>query len=303
MTDVQVVQHMQAQQIDLLVDLSGHTANNRLGVVARRAAPVQAHYLGYFASTGLTEMDYWISDAVVTPPASAAHFSEQLWPLPRVSTTYQGREDAPMPTLRSETEATFRIGTFNQLGKLTPETLELWAHILKVLPQAQLLLKTKALSELANRGTLLAKLAQYDVGADRVQMIGATESWAEHMAAYDQLDVALDPIGGMGGGTTTCDALWMGVPVVSLTGEAVPQRMTTSTLHAVGCADWATSSPEGYIRKVIELAQAKSLRHSLRAGLREQMRASPLCDPEGLTRALEQAYIQMFKRRETYQST
>ncbi len=294
--DANVCQLIEAQQIDVLIDLSGHSAHNRLGVIARRAAPVQAHYLGYCASTGLTQMDYWIGDTIVTPSEISSHFSERVWRLPRVWTSYHGREDAPQPRVVDRVDGEIVLGSFNQLGKITEQTYAIWSEILKRLPQAKLLLKTQALSDPQTRNKLLVSFQRFGISANRIDLIGHTNSWADHMRTYDRLDIALDPVGGMGGGTTTCDAMWMGVPVVALTGVAVSQRMTPSILQAVGHAEWVAATKEEYISKVISLAQAKHLLKQHRLDLRDEMRTSPLCDAKGLTQALEAAYQAMFEK-------
>ena len=219
-----------------MIDLSGHTAHNRLGVFARRAAPVQAHYLGYFASTGLAGMDYWIGDEILTPATTDSHFSEQVWRLPRIWVSYDGRADAPVPDWRPSQGGAVWLGSFNNLGKLTPATLALWAQVLHALPQGKLLLKTKGLSDTGNRQRILEAMSGHGILPDRIELqdSSATPGWPAHMAYYDRLDIALDPVGGVGGGTTTCDALWMGVPVITLEGDRMASRMTASMLDAIG---------------------------------------------------------------------
>ena len=209
-SDASIRDRIEADGIDVLIDLSGHSANNRLGVFARRAAPVQAYYLGYFASTGLTEMDYWIGDEILSPPETDSHFSEQVWRLPRVSWSYDGK-DAPPPAWRPDPEGTVWIGSFNHLAKLTPATLGLWAKVLQALPEGRLLLKTKELADAGNRQRILDAMASHGIPPDRIELQdrSATPNWSAHMAYYDRLDIALDPVGAMGGVTTTFDALWM----------------------------------------------------------------------------------------------
>jgi predicted O-linked N-acetylglucosamine transferase (SPINDLY family) len=296
--DAVVRSRVQADGIDVLIDLSGHTANSRLEVFAHRAAPVQAHYLGYFASTGLTEMDYWIGDVAVTPPAADCDFSEQVWRLPRVWVGYQGKAEAPAPDRRAQQDAGVWIGSFNSLRKLTPRTMDIWARILGVLPEGRLLLKTKELSDPANRVRIFEAMESRGIGADRVELLdgSTTPDWPAHMACYDRLDLALDPVGAVGGGTTTCDALWMAVPVVTIEGDRMASRMSASMLRAVGHPEWIAQGEDDYIQKVVELARDPDRRAGLRATLREQMAASALCDARDLARSLEQAYSEMFNR-------
>jgi predicted O-linked N-acetylglucosamine transferase (SPINDLY family) len=293
-----VVQQIERDQIDVLIDLSGHTGFNRLGVVARRAAPVQAHYLGYFASTGLAEMDYLISDEVLASDSARARFSESLWRLPRPWVSYQGRVDAPAVNEDTGLERTgiLCLGSFNNLTKLTPATLTLWARVLRALPHAKLLLKAPALAEISNVERITETFLRLGVDPARLDLRGATADWASHMALYRCVDIALDPVGGVGGGTTTCDALWMGVPVITLVGDCFAQRMTSSMLSALGRQDWIAASEEEYISKVVALAGEPAMLRAVRISQRKTMRGSPLCDASGLASALEDAFEAMFVR-------
>ncbi len=297
-SDTAIRERIEADGIDVLIDLSGHTNHNRLGVFARRAAPVQAHYLGYFASTGLTEMDYWIGDEILTPPVTDIHFSERVWRLPRVWVSYEGKADAPVPDWQPSQDGSVWMGSFNDLGKLMPATLALWAKVLHALPEGKLLLKTKELSNTANRGRILDAMSGHGISSSRIELQdrNATPDWSAHMAYYDRLDIALDPVGGVGGGTTTCDALWMGAPVVTLEGDRMASRMTASMLDAIGHPEWIAHSEAEYINKVVALARDAEQRKALRSGQRSRMASSPLCDARGLALALENAYLEMFER-------
>ena len=296
--DAAVRDRIEADDIDVLVDLSGHTRHNRLGVFARRAAPVQAHYLGYFASTGLTEMDYWIGDDILTPPKTDSHFGEQVWRLPRVWVCYDGKADAPVPAWRPSQDDTIWLGSFNNLGKLTPATLALWAKVLHALPEGKLLLKTKELADIGSRQRILDAMATHGILLDRIELHdrNSTPTWSSHMAYYNRLDIALDPVGAVGGGTTTCDALWMGVPAITLEGDRMASRMTASMLDAIGHPEWIARSEAEYSDKVIALARDVELRKTLRFVQRDRMASSPLCDARGLAISLENAYFAVFER-------
>ncbi|MEI6415127.1 MAG: tetratricopeptide repeat protein, partial [Pseudomonadota bacterium] len=298
LTDEAAAERIREDQIDVLIDLSGHTDYNRLGLFARRAAPVQAHYLGFLGTTGLTEMDYWIGDDILTPPEIRGHFSETLWPLHRVWVSYAGSAEAPETSWQPAIDGTIWLGSFNNLGKLTPATIDLWARVLHAIPEAKLLLKTKALSDARNRQRVLEEFAQQGVEPERIELRDSwvTPDWPAHMAYYDRLDIALDPIYAVGGGTTTCDALWMGVPVITLVGDRMASRMTASMLHAIGLPEWIAESKDDYIAKVVALGRDVALRQSLRFTQRERMAQSPLCDGKGLALALEDAYEGMFDR-------
>ncbi|MEJ1959078.1 MAG: hypothetical protein WDM70_06150 [Nitrosomonadales bacterium] len=194
-SDVGIRERIEADGIDVLIDLSGHTGLNRLGVFARRAAPVQAHYLGYFASTGLSEMDYWIGDDIVTPIEMEHQFSERIWRLPRVWVSYKTVLDAPEPDWRPADDGSIWIGSFNNLGKLTPATLALWGRVLAALPEGKLLLKSKELADAGNRQRILNILSGHGVSPERIDLQPGS-NWVDYMAQYNRLDIALDPVGG-----------------------------------------------------------------------------------------------------------
>jgi predicted O-linked N-acetylglucosamine transferase (SPINDLY family) len=294
LSDAEVCERIAADGIDVLVDLAGHSAHNRLGVFARRAAPVQATYL-YFASSGLSEMDYWIGDAMLTPPELDGHFSEQVWRLPRTWLAYRTIAAAPAPNWQAARDGALWLGCFNNLGKITPQTLRLWAQVLHALPEAHLLLKNKDLGDTNNRQRILSELAAHGIAAERIELQPASD-WADYMAQHDRLDIALDPIGAHGGGTSTCDALWMGVPVIHLLGDHAGARFAASLLQAIGHSEWFAHSEAEYIEKTLALARNVALRQQLRAEQRETMARSPLCDAHGLASALEDAYAGMFER-------
>ena len=295
-TDEEAVGLISRDQIDVLIDLSGHTGHNRMGVFARRAAPVQCHYLGYFASTGLSEMDYWIGDPVLVPENHDDQFSEEIWRLPRVWVSYASPANAPAPTWLPRSRGKVCLGSFNHLGKITERTIALWAKVLHRVPKSHLLLKTKELDDLGNQARMRANFNRHGIADERIELLGRTADWATHMSLYDRLDIALDPVGGIAGGTTTCDALWMSVPVVALAGQRHAERMTTSMLAAIGYAEWAAASEDEYVELVAKLAANTALRKRLRFSLRDTMRKSPLSDAKGLARALEDAYESMFDR-------
>ncbi|MBI2290356.1 MAG: tetratricopeptide repeat protein [Betaproteobacteria bacterium] len=296
--DAAIRERIEADGIDVLIDLSGHTRHDRLGVFARRAAPVQAHYLGYFASTGLTEMDYWIGDEILTPAGTDSHFSEQVWRLPRVWLSYDGKAGAPLIDWHPAQDGTVWLGSFNNLGKLTPATLALWAKVLHALPEGKLLLKTKELSAISNRQRILDAMSGHGILPDRIELqdSSVTPDWFAHMAYYDRLDIALDPAGAVGGGTTNCDALWMAVPVIGLKGDRMASLMTTSMLNAIGRPEWIAHSEAEYIDKVVALARDVEQRKAIRSSQRSRMASSPLCDARGLAMFLENAYSEMFER-------
>jgi protein O-GlcNAc transferase len=305
MNDAAVLNQIESDKIDVLIDLSGHTAHNRMGVFARRAAPVQVHYLGYFASTGLTEMDYMIGDEILTPPAMDSHAREKIWRLPRIRASYGGTADLPLPRWHPAQDGNVWLGSFNNLGKITPQTIDLWARVLHALPEGRLLLKTKELADAGNRQRILNALNGHGIPSDRIELRdrSVTPGWREHMAYYNRLDIVLDSIGAHGGYTTTCDALWMGAPVVTLEGDRMARRMAASILHAIGHPEWIALTEAEYVEKVVALARNVEQRKMLRANQRDRMTASPLCDAKDLAMHIEDAYFEFFKRWATLPHT
>lgn len=295
LSDAAAADRIRQDNIDVLVDLSGHTAYNRLGIFARRAAPVQAHYLGYFASTGLPSMDFFIADAIVVPPDEEAAFTETVWRLPRVWIDYQEGEIAPEPAWQPDPSGRIWFGSFNKYAKITPESVALWSRLLRACPRGALLLKASEFASHSVCASLRERFAAHGIGVDRLRLLPKVPSWREHMAAHDRLDVALDPVGGHCGVTTTCDALWMGLPVVTLVGQGMVGRMGASILTALGRPEWIASSEEAYVATALALAADQEKRRWIRTRQRHDMRRSPLCDTPGLVQALEDAYAGMLE--------
>jgi len=293
-SDDEAVALVSKHEIDVLIDLCGHTAHNRLGVFARRAAPVQCDYLGYFASTGLSEIDYVIGDSTLIPSIHDDQYCEKIWRLPRVWVSYAAPQGAPDPVREPRSEGRICLGSFNHLRKITERTVGLWAKVLHRIPNAYLLLKTKELEDASNRGRMLAAFGRHGVSESRVELLGRTDDLTAHMALYGRVDIALDPVGGHGGATTTCYALWMGVPVVALEGERYGQRMSHSILHSIGRGDWSAASEADYVENVAKMATSPLFISQLRASQRDVMRRSPLMDARGMAQALEDAYESMF---------
>jgi predicted O-linked N-acetylglucosamine transferase (SPINDLY family) len=243
-------------------------------------------------------MDYWLGDAIVMPPETDAHFSEQVWRLPRVWLSYDGKAEAPPPRPRADPDSAVWLGSFASLSKLTPETLSLWARVLQAVPEGRLLLKTRGLADPHVRRRILAALEAHGTAPDRVELQDwlTTHDWVAHMGTYHRLDVALDPVGVHTGATTTCDALWMGVPVITKLGNRMGFRMTATTLTALGHPEWIARSDEEYVEKAVALARDADRRNALRRTLRDEMARSPLCDARDLTKSLEDAYVAMYER-------
>ena len=291
--------------IDILIDLAGHTAGNRLKAFTYKPAPVQVTYLGYFATTGLDTMDYWITDETLHPPNTPGHTlkgtggtgtvelaTESLLRLPRCCLVYQANPEAPEVAERSGEDIVF--GSFNQLTKTSPEAIALWAQVLQAMPRARLLIKTTQLADPVIRDHLLQQFAAHHIATERLILLPRTPSYREHLDTYSQVDIALDTIPRTGG-ATTAEALWMGVPVITLAGERFIERLSASMLNAVGLDELIAHSQQDYVAKAVALAHDPQQRAELRASLRSRMSASPLCDAKGLAHSLEIAYREMWK--------
>lgn len=273
-----------ADGIDVLVDLAGHTATQRLGVLARRAAPVQASFLGYPHSTGLSTIDWLIGDAVVSPAEQAGLFSEGIAQLPGAVFCWAPGDEHPLPLARAP-DAPLVFGSFNNALKLSPRTLRLWARVLKAVPGAQLLLKAPALRDASAQARVAGLLEAEGIAPSRLILQGPT-ALADTMQAYGQIDIALDPTP-YNGGTVTLQALWMGVPVVALAGGNFVSRRGASFLRTLGRPEWVADDEEAYVACALRLAEQVPALRLGRAALRAQMAASPLCDIDAYVRNLE----------------
>ena len=298
LSDDRVAEMVRDDRIDVLVDLAGHTAGHRLAVFARKPAPVQATYLGYFATTGLSAMDYWITDGVIHPETTIQQAAEDIYRLPRCWVCYRPRDDvpgvAPPPSAEAGTSGV-TFGSFNNLNKVSPRTIALWAGVLRAVPGSQLLIKSRPLGSGLVQQRLRAAFADHGIEAERLLLYGSVVGSGNHMAMYNRIDVGLDSFP-FTGGTTTMDTLWMGVPVITLVGETHAERMSASLLNALDRPEWIADTEEAFIAKAAALAADEELRVSLRAGQRRRMAESTLCDGAGLARAMEDAYRDMWRR-------
>lgn len=292
--DRELAQAIHDDGIDILVDLAGHTAHNRLGAFTYKPAPIQATYLGYFATTGLAAMDYWITDRELHPDAGPEATVEEKYRLNRCWMSYQPRLDAPEAALAPRQEgAGVVFGSFNHLRKITPGVVEAWAAILQRVPNARLLIKSQPLADPGVRARFVREFTAQGIDAARLDLRAHTASYREHMALYGAMDIALDPFP-CTGGTTSADALWMGIPVVTWAGESFIQRMSLSMVTAIGQPDWVAPDVAGYVDLAVRMAEQGVRRTEQRRALRQQVAASPFGDPEDLTRALEAAYFDMW---------
>jgi protein O-GlcNAc transferase len=268
---------IRADAPDVLIDLAGHTGmTNRLPLFARRLAPVQITYLGYPNTTGITAMDYRFTDEIADPTGDADRFAtERLIRFAPTAWTYVPPPDAPAVAPLPCEAKPFTFGCFNNLAKITDAMLGTWGRVLAAVPDSRLMLKGPGLGETAVREHYLGRLARAGIAPDRVVLLERTSDTASHLAIYHQVDVALDTFP-YHGTTTTCEALWMGVPVVTLAGDRHMSRVGASLLTALGRPQWIANSGEDYVRIAAALAGDRKQLAGIRAALRAEVAASPL---------------------------
>ncbi len=292
LTDQQVAELIRRHQIDILVDLACHTAGNRLLVFAHKPAPVQVTYLGYPGTTGLSAIDYRLSDPYLDPTGiDESVYSEKTYRLPHTFWCYDppASSDLPVNGLPVHSNGHITFGCLNNFCKVTAPTLTMWAALLLAVPEAELLVHA---AEGSHRQRTADQLARLGVDPFRISF-AANVPLSEYMQLYHQIDIALDPFP-YGGGTTTCDALWMGVPVISCAGTTAVSRAGSSLLSNVGLPELIAQTPDEYVRIAAELANDLPRLAELRAALRQRMQASPLMDAPRFARDIEAAYRAMW---------
>jgi predicted O-linked N-acetylglucosamine transferase (SPINDLY family) len=295
--DPAVADLIRADAIDILVDLGGHTASSRILVFARKPAPVQVTYLlGHGYTSGLSAMDAFLADATLAPAGCEALFSEKtVIRLPRTPLCYQPPEGmpavGPLPARARGSQVTF--GSFSRSVRFNDRVIALWARLLRTVPGARLLLNTRAFAEGETRARFLARFARHGIAPERLELICTTAS-AATWAAYTQVDIALDPFP-HNAGTTTIEALWMGIPVVTLADRPSVGRFGASILGSLGLSEWVATTPDQYVAIAAAAAADLDRLAAVRAGLRPRFQASPLRDGPGLARAIEAAYRQLWQ--------
>jgi predicted O-linked N-acetylglucosamine transferase (SPINDLY family) len=292
-TDEELATTIRHDQIDILVDLSMHSRGNRLLLFARKPAPVQVTYLAYCGTTGLDAIDYRLSDPYLDPPGQdEGRYVERTVRLPETYWCYQPAADAPLPNdLPALSTGQVTFGCLNSFTKVTARALAAWGRLLTALPQSRLILHACPGS---HRGRVLTYFATQTIGADRVEFTDFLPAKA-FFQVYHRVDIGLDPFP-FGGGTTTCDALWMGVPVVSLAGQTAVGRAGLSILSNVGLQNLVAPDVDQYVNIAVELARDLPRLRELRATMRRRMQASPLMDAPRFARHVEAAYRDIWKR-------
>jgi protein O-GlcNAc transferase len=296
--DPQVADLVRLDRIDILVDLAGHTANNRLLLFACKPSPLQLAYLGYPDTTGLEAIDYRFTDAYADPAGEDESFySEALIRLPNTFLCYQPPDAAPpvgsLPAANRSGVVTF--GCLNALPKINAKLVELWAQILKRRPESRMLIKNSSLADPGAQSHLLQLFAACGIMSGRLELRGWSVTSAEHLQFHHQLDVVLDTFP-YNGTTTTCEALWMGVPVVSLAGQTHMSRVGRSLLSNVGLPELIARTPEEYVDIAVKITGDLPRLTEFRRTLRQRMKDSPLMDAKRFTKNIEAAYREMFRK-------
>ena len=295
LSDEEAARMIHSDNIHVLIDLSGHTCHNRLPIFAWKPAPVQVSWLGYFATTGISEIDYFIADNWTLPENEPAFFTEKIWRLPETRLCFTPPdidiEVSPLPAL-SNGYVTF--GSFNNLSKMNDEVVALWSRVLSSAPNSLLFLKAKQLKETSIRQHVIERFAQHGIRADRLVMEGH-ESRAKYLSAYHRVDIALDTFP-FPGGTTSVEGLWMGVPVLTLTGGSLLSRQGMGILMNAGLQEWVAADADDFVFRASTHASDVQHLARLRSGLRQQVLATPLFDAARFARHFEAALWGMWKR-------
>jgi len=286
--DNAVVQQIERDEIDILVDLDGHTPDTRLLVFARKPAPVAITWLGYWNTTGMSTVDYILTDPLTTPRGSPQRFTERPLFLPDSRFLYAPVPYAPKVSQLPSTEGSiFTFGSFNRFDKLGPELIDCWAEIMRRVPRSRLVIKNSAIAFPHARKELSRRFKSLGIEPERIDL-RAKSPHAAMLAQYNDIDLGLDTFP-YNGGLTTCEALWMGVPIVAIEEERMISRQTSSMLRLVGCEDFVAQTRDEYVDLAVHWANQIKKLAIVRACLREKMRASPLCDGARFTQNLEAA--------------
>ena len=286
---------IEQDQIDILVDLGGHTDNSRLLVLAYKPAPIQVTYLGYSNTTGMQAVDYRLTDSLADSPESQKFYTEELVFLPDCFSCYRPPDFAPpvapLPAIR---KGYVTFGSSNNSCKIHPFILGLWAEILKATGDSHILLRFRGGNDQEMRDRYFRNFEQIGIPRERVEIYG-WKNIVEHLQAYGEVDIALDTFP-WNGHTTTCEALWMGVPTISLVGKPFVSRVGLSILSSAALESFATSTPQEYVAKAASLAKNLETLAEIRASLRKQMAASVLCNVKTFASNVEAAYRKMWHR-------
>jgi protein O-GlcNAc transferase len=282
-------------QIDILVDLAGHTAESRLDVFARHPAPIQLSYLGYPNTTGLPEIDYRFTDEIADPVSADTYYTESLVHLDGGFLCFNppppSPDVAPLPAGES---APITFASFNAVHKINKKVIALWSSVLRALPGSTIMLKATGLTDPETRQAILESFSAQQIAEDRIIFVERTRGYQEHLMTYNRCDIALDTFP-YNGTTTTCEALWMGVPVITLTGDRHSARVSDSILTRLDLSDLVARSPEEFVSIATRLASDRKRLTDLRNTLRPRMATSRLMDAKAHTATIESAYRDIWR--------
>ncbi len=296
--DAALAARIRADGIDVLIDLSGHTAGSRLTAFALRPAPVMVSWLGFFATTGLSCMDAVLLDEWHAPSGTEPQFVEPIIRLPSGRLCYQPEPWAPQAVAATpaESKGHMTFGCFNNTAKFNDGVFDVWAKVLHMVPDARLILKWRTFNDECFRQKVTQCFVDRGIGGERIELRGPSFH-ADLLKEYADIDIALDPFP-FTGGLTSCEALWMGVPVVTWPQSRVVSRQTHAILNQIGLPELAAQDADDYVRIAVELANDPTRLADLRSSLRDRMRASPLMDVQGFTRKFEDTLIDLYRRIE-----
>ena len=286
LSDRAVDDAIRGEGIDVLVELSGHSGGNRLTALASKPAPVVISAVGYPNTTGLPAVDWRLVDSVTDPPGAEERCTERLLRLDPCFLCYRPPDLAVEPAMPPGGPITF--GSFNNGAKIGAECAGLWARLLRAVPGSRLLVKTQTLADPAVQSQVRRRLAAAGIGDDRIELLSQSSTRAEHLALYHRVHVALDSVP-YNGTTTTCEALWMGVPVVAVRGDRHASRVSASLLSAAGHPEWVAEDADGFVRIAGSLAADPARLSAIRSALRGELLASPLTDAREYGRRFHEA--------------
>ncbi len=293
LSDEEAAKKIREDQIDILVDLSGHSAGNRLLVFARKPAPIQITAWGYATGTGMRAMDVFLTDPVMVPPHDKQYFTEEVRYLPSVVGSFFTEQLPDVNQLPALSEGIVTFGSFNRLVKISKETYQAWAEILLAMPGSRLILKAPELNNASTQDRVVGYFTHAGVEADRIITLKGTP-WFEHMQTYNQIDIALDPFP-HGGGVTTLEGMMMGVPVINLRWPTVTGRLSASIMTTLGLPDWIAETREEYVKLAIQKARDLQSLAALRKQLRSVFTTSVIGDQLAYARAVEKEYRQLWQ--------
>lgn len=297
-SDEEVTHIIRQDMIDILVDLAGHTAGNRMAVFAMQPAPVQVTYLGYPATTGIPAIEYRLTDATADPQGLTDDYhTEKLVRLPHCFLCYQPSDKLlDINELPSLTSNSVTFACFNNYTKINDYIIEVWTSLLNQLPGSGILLKSHQLSDEKIRTSVLKRLQDKGMDVERVELTGWIESFEKHMDIYNRTDIALDTYP-YNGTTTTCEALWMGIPVITLAGNSHHSRVGASIMTNAGFPEFIAGSPEEYVQLAVNLAKDTGKLSDIRNSLRAKIRRSHLTDAKNFTSNIENVYLEIWEEK------